>query len=223
VNFEKEFVMRFLAWSAAVFFFIVPASQSQTLTKNPASTGAVTPDDMSKRLELTAESVKKLNPSGAPRAAQFDFAWAQDEDEYKALGKYTVVLVSAVSRDEKELPLKRVYIRDKWNKETVLEKISSERRDVPKDSLAHSMLGAYREDSFYLAPAGLMKGEGEVVADFAVNRMGFRLYNLPGTPPDFVEADRHATPAKNAKPDPKALKALLEREYSGFKLPASLQ
>lgn len=215
--------MRFLARSAAAFLFIVSAAQSQTLTKNPVSTGAVTPDDMSKRLEKTAESVKKANPSGAPRAAQFDFAWAENEEEYKALGKYVVVLVSAVSRDEKELPLKRVYIRDKWNKEISLEKISSERRDVPKDSLAYSMLGAHREDSFYLAPAGLMKTEGDVVADFAVNRSGFRLYSLPGTPPDFVEADRHATPAKNAKPDPKALKAMLEREYSGFKLPDGLQ
>lgn len=215
--------MRFLVLSAAAFLFIAPAAQSQTLTKNPASTGAVTPDDISKRLEQTAESVKKMNPSGAPRAAQFDFAWAESEEEYKALGKYVVVLVSAVSRDEKEFPLKRVYIRDKWNKEIVLEKISSERRDVPKDSLAYSMLGTHREDSFYLAPAGLMKGEGEVVADFAANRTGFRLYSLPGTPPDFVEADRHATPAKNAKPDPKALKAILEREYSGFKLPDGLQ
>lgn len=215
--------MRFLVLSAAAFLFIAPAAQSQTFTKNPASTGAVTPDDISKRLEQTAESVKKMNPSGAPRAAQFDFAWAESEEEYKALGKYVVVLVSAVSRDEKELPLKRVYIRDRWNKEILLEKISSERRDVPKDSLAYSMLGTHREDSFYLAPAGLMKGEGEVVADFAANRTGFRLYSLPGTPPDFVEADRHATPAKNAKPDPKALKAILEREYSGFKLPDGLQ
>ena len=215
--------MRFLACSAAAFLFLAPAAQSQTLTKNPASTGAVTPDDISERLEQTAESVKKLNPSGAPRAAQFDFAWAQDEDEYKALAKHVVVLVSVVSKDEKELPLKRVYIRDKWNHETVLERISSERRDVPKDSLIYSVVGAYREDSFYIAPAGLMKGEGDVVADFAANRTGFRLYSLPGMPPDFVEADRHAMPAKGAKPEPKALKTLLEREYVGFKLPDGLQ
>ena len=215
--------MRFLAWPAAAFCFIAFAAQSQTLTKNPVSTGAVTPEDILKRLERTAEIVRKSNPSGAPRAAQFDFAWAQDEEEYKALGKYVVVLVSVVSRDEKELPLTRVYIRSKWNRETVLERIASERRDVPKDSLAYSMLGAHREDSFYLAPAGLMKDEGDVVADFAVNRKGFRLYSLPGTPPDFVEADRHAMPAKGAKPDPKALKTLLEREYAGFKLPDGLQ
>jgi hypothetical protein len=132
------------------------------------------------------------------------------------------VLVSVVVRDEKELPLKRVYIRNKWNREFPLDRIVSERREVAQGSLTHSVLGAYREDSFYLAPAGLMKGEGEVVADFAANRTGFRLYHLPGTPPDFIEADRRPMPAPGARPEPKALKAILEREYAGFRLPDGL-
>jgi hypothetical protein len=178
---------------------------------------------MTKRLEQTAEKTRKMSPSGADRVAQIDFAWPQDEAEYRALAKHTIVLVSVVSKNENELPLKRVYIRDKWRHEIPLEKISSERRAVPKDSIVHSVVGAYREDSFYLAPAQLMKGEGEVVADFAANRSGFRLYDLPGEPPDFIEADRHGKPAHGAKPDPKALKAMLEREYSGFKLPGGLQ
>jgi hypothetical protein len=215
--------MRLLACSVAALACMASAALAQSLSKNPAATGAVTPDDMTRRLEQSAARLKSSNPSGVPRAAQFDFAWAQDEAEYKALAKYVIVLVSAVSKDASELPLKRVYIRDRWNHETVLERISSERRDVAKGSLTHSMLGVYREDSFYLAPAALMKGEGDVVADFAANRTGFRLYNLPGSPPDFIEADRHAMPAGGAKPDPKALMAMLEREYAGFKLPDGLQ
>jgi hypothetical protein len=214
--------MRFLVCSAALLF-LTTAAHSQLVNKNADASGAVTPDDMAERLDQSAEKIKKSNPAGADRAAQFDFAWPQDEDEYKALAKHVIVLVSVVSKNEKELPLKRVYIRDKWRHETSLEQIVSERRAVAKDSITYSVFGSYREDSFYLAPAGLMKGEGDVLADFAANRTGFRLYVLPGTPPDFVEADRHATPAKNAKPDLKALKAILEREYSGFKLPAALQ
>ncbi|HVT54562.1 MAG TPA: hypothetical protein VHD34_00745 [Xanthobacteraceae bacterium] len=214
--------MRFFGCTAALLF-LATAAYSQVTNKNSDATGAVTPDDMTKRLEHSAEKLNKANPAGADRAAQFDFAWAQDEEEYKALAKHVIVLVSAVSKTKKELPLKRVYIRDKWRHEIPLEQISSERREVPKDSITYSIFGPYREDSFYLAPAGLMKGEGEVLADFAANRTGFRLYVLPGTPPDFIEADRHATSAKNARPDPVALKAILEREYSGFKLPAALQ
>lgn len=213
--------MRFLASLLAVACFAAVA-HTQTLTKNPEATGAVTPEDMTKRLEQTADRTRKISPSGAPRAAQFDFAWPQDEDEYRKLAKHVIVLVSVVVRDEKELPLKRVYIRNKWNREFPLDRIASERRGVAQGSLTHSVLGAYREDGFYLAPAGLMKGEGEVVADFAANRTGFRLYNLPGTPPDFIEADRRSMPAPGARPEPKALKAILEREYAGFRLPDGL-
>ncbi|HWK86432.1 MAG TPA: hypothetical protein VNQ34_02890 [Xanthobacteraceae bacterium] len=213
--------MRFFASLLAVVCFAAVA-HTQTLTKNPEATGAVTPEDMTKRLEQTADRTRKINPSGAPRAAQFDFAWPQDEDEYRKLAKHVIVLVSVVVRDEKELPLKRVYIRNKWNREFPLDRIVSERREVAQGSLTHSVLGAYREDSFYLAPAGLMKGEGEVVADFAANRTGFRLYHLPGTPPDFIEADRRPMPAPGARPEPKALKAILEREYAGFRLPDGL-
>lgn len=213
--------MRFLVSLLAVVCFAA-AAHTQTLTKNSGITGAVTPDDMSKRLEETAERTRKINPSGVPRAAQFDFAWPQDEEEYRRLAKHVIVLVSVVTQDEKELPLKRVYIRNKWNREFPLDRIVSERREVAKSSLIYSVLGSYREDSFYLAPAGLMKGEGEVVADFAANRTGFRLYSLPGTPPDFVEADRRPMPAPGARPEPKVLKAMLEREYAGFRLPDGL-
>jgi len=214
--------MRFMT-SCAALFFLAFAAQAQVTTKNAEPTGAVTPDDMSRRLDESAQKIRKTGAAGADRAAQIDFAWAQDEEEYRALAKYVIVLVCAVSKNEKELPLKRVYIRDKWRHEVPLERISSELREVPKDSAVYSVFGAYREDSFYLAPAQLMKGEGEVVADFAANRSGFRLYGLPAEAPDFVEADRHGKPARGAKPEPKALKAMLEREYSGFKLPDGLQ
>ena len=213
--------MRFLASLLAVVCFAAIA-HTQTLTKNPEVTGAVTPEDMTKRLEQTAERVRKTSPNGAPRAAQFDFAWPQDENEYRALAKHVIVLVTVVTQDEKELPLKRVYVRNKWNREFPLDRIVSERREVAKGSLTQSVLGGFREDSFYLAPAGLMKGEGEVVADFAVNRTGFRLYSLPGSPPDFIEADRHPMPPPGARPEPKALKIILEREYAGFRLPDGL-
>ena len=85
------------------------------------------------------------------------------------------------------------------------------------------MLGRHREDGFYLAPAGAMMADGLLQADFAVRRIGFNLYELPGTPPDFIRDDRDPVPAKDAKPDMPALKAMLQREYKGFELPESLR
>lgn len=163
-----------------------------------------------------------FRPKGAARTAIIDFAWPQDEAEYKTLGKYVLVFVSAASQQADELPLKRVYVENDSG-DITLEKIAGIRRDVPKDSPVFAMLGPYREDAFYLAPAGAMMRKGEVMVDFAVRRSGFRVYELPGTPPAFVKADRKPMPAFDATPDPKALKAMVEREYVGFALPETLK
>lgn len=128
------------------------------------------------------------------------------------------MLVSTVSQSADELPLKRVYVEN-GSGEVTLEKIASFRRDVAPNSQAFAMLGPYREDSLYLAPAGVMMRKGTVLVDFAVRRSGFRLYELPGTPPAFVKADRDPMPVFDARPDVKALKAMIDREYTGYTLP----
>ena len=182
----------------------------------------MTPEVIAGRLENSAAKALRLSATGAARTAIIDFAWPQDEAEYNALGKYIVVFVSAVSQQADELPLKRVYV-DNGGREITLEKIASIRRDVPRSSPIYAPLGPYREDSFYLAPAGSMMRKGSVLVDFATRRSGFRLYELPGTPPAFVKADRKPMPAPGAMPDQKALKAMVEREYTGFALPETLK
>jgi hypothetical protein len=215
--------VRLLAAAAttALLLLTVPAT-AQITSKGRVTQTSVTPDVINARLEDTAERTRKLSAKGAARSAIIDFAWPQDEAEYKALGKYILVLVSAVSQEADELPLKRVYVESNSG-EITLDKIASIRRDVPKDSPVFSMLGRHREDAFYLAPAGVMMRKGEVMVDFAERRSAFRLYELPGTPPAFVMADRKPMPAADAKPDPKALKAVVEREYTGFALPEVLK
>ena len=68
-----------------------------------------------------------------------------------------------------------------------------------------------------------MMADGYLQADFAVRRNGFNLYKLPGTPPDFIKADGSPMPAPDARPETPALKAMLQREYKGFELPAQLR
>ncbi len=127
-----------------------------------------------------------------------------------------------MSQDAAELPLRRVYVTI-GGKETELIRLSSRLSGVRKGSTTFSILGPYREDGFYLAPAGLMMGDGYLQADFAAHRTGFNLYKLPGTPPDFIKADSNPMPAPDAKPDPRMVRALLNPEYKGFELPAGLR
>lgn len=195
---------------------------AQTLTKRPVSQGAVTPADMTQRLEKAALRTKEQAPKGAARGSSIDFCWPSSAAEYQAIGKYVLVLVSVVTQDAAELPLRRVYVTVD-GEQTELTRLSSQRRDVGKGSTTFSILGPFREDGFYVAPAGLMMRDGYLQADFAIRRNNFNLYKLPGTPPDFVKADSDPMPAKDAAPNMAALKALLAREYQGFELPASLR
>ena len=206
----------------ALSLFLAAAANAQTLTQRPVSQGAVTPADMTERLEKSAVRTKAQAPKGAARGSAVDFCWPSSADEYQAIGKYVLVLVSAVTQDAAELPLRRVYVTVN-GEETELVKLSSQRSDVKKGSTTYSILGPFREDGFYIAPAGLMMSDGSLQADFSVRRNGFNLYRLPGTPPDFVKADSNPMPAKDAAPNMPALKALLQREYQGFALPASLR
>ncbi|MEH2611527.1 hypothetical protein [Bradyrhizobium sp. AZCC 1693] len=213
--------MRWLL-TVALAFFLSTAVDAQTLNQRPVSQGEVTPAEMTERLEKAAVRTKGQAPKGAARGSSIDFCWPSNVEEYRDIGKYVLVLVSVVTQDAAELPLRRVYVTVN-GEQTELVRLSSERRDVRKGSTTFSILGPFREDGFYVAPAGLMMSDGYLQADFAIRRTNFNLYKLPGTPPDFVKADNDPMPAKDAAPNMPALKALLTREYQGFELPASLR
>ena len=206
----------------ALAVFVATTANAQTLTRRPVSQGAVTPADMTERLEKAAMRTKEQAPKGAARGSSIDFCWPSSVEEYQAIGKYVLVLVSVVTQDAAELPLRRVYVTVN-GEQTELARLSSQRRDVKKGSTTHPILGPFREDGFYVAPAGLMMRDGYLQADFAIRRNNFNLYKLPGTPPDFVKADNDPMPARDATPNMPTLKALLTREYQGFELPTSLR
>ena len=206
----------------ALALFVATTADAQTLTRRPVSQGAVTTADMTERLEKAAMRTKEQAPKGAARGSSIDFCWPSSAEEYQAIGKYVLVLVSVVTQDAAELPLLRVYVTVN-GEQTELVRLSSQRRDVSKGSTTYSILGPFRDDGFYVAPAGLMMRDGYLQADFAIRRSNFNLYKLPGTPPDFVKADNDPMPARDATPNMPTLKALLTREYQGFELPTSLR
>jgi hypothetical protein len=209
-----------LIW--ALTAFLSTAAHAQTLTQRPLAQNPVTSAEMTERLEKSAVRTAKSAPQGAARGASVDFTWPADAEEYRKLAKHVLVLVSVVTQDAAELPLRRVYV-DSNGKQTALTRLSSQRSSVARGSVTFSVLGPHREDGFYLAPAGALIADGHLQADFAVRRIGFNLYRLPGTPPDFIKADGDPMPARDARPDMPALKTMLQREYRGFELPEGLR
>lgn len=195
---------------------------AQVLTRGRVSNGAVSSVEITKRLELSAIRTMQSGLTGAARGSLVDFAWPETPEEYRALAKHVLVLVSAVTQDAAELPLRRVYVSAN-GRVTELVRLSSQRSKVAKASTTFLAFGTHREDGFYLAPAGAMMADGYLQADFAIRRTNFNLYKLPATPPAFIRRDSDPAPAADAKPETAALRAILHREYKGFELPASLR
>lgn len=190
---------------------------AQVMSKRPPTRGAVSPADIAERLEKSANETARMVPKAA-RGSAIDFAWPMTAEEYAATAKHVLVLVSVVTQDAAELPLRRVHIRADGN-DIELVRLSHQLVDVAKGSRTFSVLGPYREDGFYLAPASAMMAEGYLQADFATRRSDFNLYKLPGTAPDFIRSDKNPESSPDSKPDLAAVRAMIMREYKGFKPP----
>jgi hypothetical protein len=166
-----------------------------------------------KRIEVAAQDLKQTYPQGGTRFAADDMAFPRDEDEYYKLGKYTVVLISAVTQDAAELPLARVTIR---NGATLMElkQLASGRREIAENSVVREMYGRTRQDAFYLVPLDQVKRDASLECDFAANRQGFVIARLSEPPQGFIQAD----PGRKSGAEPSAalLQAFIAREFPGI-------
>jgi hypothetical protein len=183
--------------------------------RGPATQEAVTPQDIDRRLDERAAEIRRAAPQGGDRYVLFDIAYPRDEAEYAAVGKSALVFLAALSRNSDELPLRRAYTRV-GRQEIDLRKLGSRRSELPSSAIARQVIGPFREDGFWLAPAGPLLRENVLLCDFAKNRTGFALNRAPFEPPDFISADRARDKAD--KPQDAAVKAFVEREYPGFGL-----
>jgi len=215
-----------LAAAAIIGALAASLAQAQTTPAPDAldgklETGVVTPERVTQQIE---EWAKQRQESGGPsaRVAHVWIFFAGGPNEFAALGRYSVLLLTVVTHSSEELPLKRVYIRAN-DQGVPVQKLSSWRGDVDSALITHKIYGPYRETGFYLIPTGMTLREGQLLADFAANRTAMPMLQLPnkGTP-DQVKRFPNLDPTPRAKPELKVLQALLEKWTSGFPIPRSL-
>ena len=180
---------------------------------------AVTFEIMTGRLETQARRLPPEMAAHAMRGAGYDLAWPRSAEEYRAIGNSAVVLVSVVTRDVRELPLRRIYL-DAKGQEAPLNTLRCHRSEVAEGSPIRAVFGQYREDCFFLVPGAALLREGALRADFAANRTGFSLIDLPIEPPGDVRRFIEQTSGSGRPVDQKALNAMIEREYPGYRPPA---
>jgi len=173
----------------------------------------VTPAALQQRIETAAVQYAQYAP--VARVAFYDIAFPRNADEYSALDGYAVLLITALSQEQTELPLKKVYVRAD-GKEIELKQISAvlSKQSNASDQAAKTF-GAYRVDALYLLPVHLHSKNGDLVIDFAKNRDGFKLAEFSPEAASPLGSLPNKPPV-GAAPAEAALMRFIEREYPGF-------
>jgi len=200
-----------------------PASLAQDPPSRPfqekgseanVSTGVVTPQRITDEFEASAKKTQNTPP--LERTTSLYIFYAEDSAELATLAGYSVLLLTVVSQKSEELPLKRVYIRT-VDGHVYLQKISSWRVNVDPRLLTYRKHGPYREDGLYLFPTGAVFRIGQLQVDFAANRMGLPMLDLPiERLPERVRGFENPDPRPGALPEPGAFQAFLRKKMSGF-------
>jgi hypothetical protein len=175
----------------------------------------VAPATLNDRLRAAATEYRRYAP--VPRISLFDLAFPSSPTEYRAVGGYAVLLITAMSQDSAELPLARVYVNDGTHVEALL--VLSSVLSVTDSSLGEvrHTLGRYRFDALYSIPVQSIVRPGQLVIDYARHRSGFVIHEFTGEVPEMIRDLPIGRPA--AAPDTVALNLLIQREYPGFLRP----
>ena len=145
-----------------------------------------------------------------PRIALYDVAYPKDSAEAIAMGGNGVLVVTAVVQDTTEIPLRRVYLTTG----TGIQELApvAALASYASDSVVRATFGRFRLDATYLLPLHLRVTAGDLLADFAAHRDGFRLTQFDGQRPDGLR-NLGRLPTTSSRPTPAALWSFIRREY----------
>jgi hypothetical protein len=146
------------------------------------------------------------------REISFDVCFPATGQEYVALGKHAIVMLTSSSAISSELPLRSVYVM-RSGVRVPLHRIALLEKHVDSASSRATQV------SFYLLPIQLMKTDAVLLADFTGERSGFSISRFSATngldpsAPAFARLDEYDTPSD---PDPAVIAQVLAREYPDY-------
>ena len=212
----KLVLTRFFQLVFVIFVAIGVFAQEKTITvitETQWDQNKVNVASMNNRINDAAEKYKEFAP--IPRIAFYDIAYPKDKAEFEELKGYGLLLISSMSQNEAELPLKKVYsnIDGKEIELKLLKKILS--KETKLESQVVKTFGLYRMDAIYLFPVYLETQETELLIDFAKNRNGMKIANFDG---ETIEVLKSLPNKKNLEQTPldEPLQRFMKREYPGF-------
>jgi len=168
---------------------------------------------MNKRIADAAEQYKEYAP--IPRIAFYDIGFPKDKAEFEELNGHGLLLVSAMSQDESELSIKKVYIIVN-GKEIELKTLKQLLvKETDPESRIVKTFGSYRADALYLFPVYLRFEIAELLIDFAANRKGMKIANFEGNDPNLLKFLPRTKPDSKKSID-EPMKRFMKREYPGY-------
>jgi hypothetical protein len=120
-----------------------------------------------------------------PRTAFFDIAYPKDSSEAQALSGYAVMVITALVQDSTELPLTGLYVRTASGDRPL--DLYSSVASIVVDTVIRQTFGRFRLDALYLIPLTSRLFTGELLANFATHRKGFRLGQFDGQVPEQLQ------------------------------------
>jgi hypothetical protein len=172
-----------------------------------------TPERMNERIEGAADKYKAYAP--IPRVVFYDIGYPRNNEELAALDGHAVLLITALSQERDELPLKRVYVSLEGQETnlTSLKSVLSE--DVNSDGQPAKTFGRFRADELYLLPAYLRLKPADLLVDFARNKVGLKAASF-GSAVSPEVAKLVIRPPAGRGPAVDALDVFIKREFPGF-------
>lgn len=141
----------------------------------------------------------------------YDIAYPRDAEEYKNLDGHAVLVLSAISQQKEELPLKRVYVL--WDgKEIELKLFKSWSQQTSRESIITQTYGAHRMNAIYLLPLYLRLQTASLQADFTKNRTNFPFAYFKNDTPEHVRSLPIQEPTGKALSIPSLIQ-FINREY----------
>lgn len=199
-----------------------PASSPRTGTQRgeahvvePGDGVTYQPTDKLKPLRHLRESIPELPTNGVVhRIVLADIAYPSSAEEDRALDGWTLVLLTALSHEERELPLARAFIRSQAG-ELPLQAAIQKRSTVP-DSFSDvaEVFGRHRFDALYYFPTGMVLVPVTIFVDFSAARTDFEVLRFPvdSTTLQSLPAGVDLNRAPGT-PSPSAVEAFVAREF----------
>lgn len=140
--------------------------------------------------EFITETALRYRKFGAvaARGGFHDIAFPKDGKEFHRLNGYGLLVVTAVSQDSSELPLRRVYVQGEQGPEVLQRLFSISSAVEPPDGAVAQVFGPFRADAMYLFPVHWKFKDSKLLTDFAQNRRGFQLATFPERIPPALKA-----------------------------------